>query len=127
MGVAARERHRRPAAGDEARDDDQVEAAHLELALGPFERAPALLAAEQRLTLLLAEPAAEAVRDVVADDRAEAAQTITSGRLRSPAPATTPAVITTVSLGTSGKNASSIETAKTTGYVHQAPDTHWTN
>ena len=55
------------------------------------------------------------------------AQRMTSGRLRSPAPATTPAVMTVASLGTSGKNASIAETAKTSGYVHQAPDTHWTN
>ena len=40
------------------------------------------------------------------------AQRITSGRLRSPEPASTPALITTVSLGTTGKNASIAATAK---------------
>src|SRR5262245_19370562 len=56
-----------------------------------------------------------------------AAKTMISGSWRSPAPATTPAVMTVASLGTSGKNASMAETAKTSGYVHQAPETHWTN
>ena len=37
----------------------------------------------------------------------QAAETITRGRLRSPADATTPAVITAVSLGTTGSIASS--------------------
>ena len=54
------------------------------------------------------------------------AQRITSGRLRSPAPASTPAVITTVSLGTSGKNASIMATAKTTRY-DQSLETHCSN
>src|SRR5262245_42307344 len=35
--------------------------------------------------------------------------------------------MTVASLGTIGKNASIAETAKISGYVHQAPDTHWTN
>ena len=43
--------------------------------------------------------------------------------LRSPAPASTPAVIATVSLGTIGKNASSIAIAKTSTYVHDEPET----
>ena len=43
-----------------------------------------------------------------------AAHTITRSRLRSPLEATTPPVMTTVSLGTIGKNASSIETPKMT-------------
>ena len=38
--VAGRERDGGPAAGDESRDDDDVEAAGLELALGPLEAVP---------------------------------------------------------------------------------------
>ena len=41
----------------------------------------------------------------------------------SPADASTPAVITIVSLGTSGMIASRYATANRSGYVHQAPET----
>src|SRR6187401_212173 len=54
------------------------------------------------------------------------AQRITSRRFRSPAPANTPAVITTVSLGTSGKKASMVATAKIAAYA-QSLETHCSN
>src|SRR6188508_2423107 len=54
------------------------------------------------------------------------AQRITSQSWRSPVPASTPAVITTVSAGTSGKNASIAETAKIARY-DQSLETHSSN
>src|SRR6187551_240211 len=54
------------------------------------------------------------------------AQRITSRRFRSPAPANTPAVITTVSLGTSGKKASMVATAKIAAYARSL-ETHCSN
>src|SRR6186997_945204 len=54
------------------------------------------------------------------------AQRITSHSWRSPVPASTPAVITTVSAGTSGKNASIAETAKIARY-DQSLETHSSN
>jgi hypothetical protein len=55
-----------------------------------------------------------------------AAATITNPTLRSPAAATTPAVITTVSLGTTGKNASRKAMKSTIAYAHpDASETSW--
>ncbi len=69
MRVPGRERDRRPPAGDEPRDDDDVEAAPLELLLRPLEAAACLVGAEQPLDGVLARVLADRVRDVVSDDR----------------------------------------------------------
>ena len=66
----SREGRRGPAAGDEARHEEDVTAAPLEESLGPLDPAPGLLAGEETLLDRLADEAAEPVRRVVAGERA---------------------------------------------------------
>ena len=112
--VAGRERHRGPTERDEPGDEDDVAAAFLELLLGPVEAPVRLLVPEQRVDRALPRPLADPVRDVVAGDGASpggrgSREADVRGRRR---PASEPATITSDSLGTSGKNASSTDTAK---------------
>ncbi len=87
------------AAGDVAGHDQEQAAAFLEGGVGPADGGAVLEAA--------AAGAADLVGDVVPDEGAAAAATITRPRWGVPSDAAnTPAVITAVSLGTTGKNAS---------------------
>ena len=67
LGVAGGEGDRRPPERDEARDDDDVAPAFLELLFGPGEALQRFLVAEQPLHRPLAGELADAVGDVVAD------------------------------------------------------------
>ena len=109
-----RERRHRAAAGDEAGDDDQVAAAFVERLLRPLQAFLRLLAGEEAPLDARAEEVAEREGDVVARrSRPSAAARMQRPTLRPPVLATTPAAIAVASLGTIGKNASSIAIAKT--------------
>ena len=112
LDEAGRERRHGAAAGDEACDDDQVAAALVERLLRPFQALLGLLAREEATLDAVAEEVAEREADVVADDRAERGGEDAELDARPPVPAT-PAAIAVASLGTIGKNASIMATAKT--------------
>jgi hypothetical protein len=67
---AGRERRRRPAAGNEACDDQHVGASLREKRLRPFQPPLGALAAEEAVDDRLPDPAPESVGDVVADEGA---------------------------------------------------------
>ena len=105
-------------AGDEPRHGDQLASTLLKLLVGPVDAALGAFAAEEALDRAFTEPAADQIGAVVAEKRSAAAEAMTTGRLRSPAPATTPAVITAVSLGRMGTSASRNASRKTIAYAH---------
>jgi hypothetical protein len=99
-------------AGDEAADGDEEHPTPLYGPLGSPKASLALLAAEEPAGDAPADAAAQPERHVVAREAPTAAATITTGSESPPWLATTAAVITTVSDGSSGNRTSPAATPK---------------
>ena len=93
--------------GDEARDHDQLAAAFLDLAVSPGDSLPRLLAVEEPLLGSRPVAVADPVGGVVAGERAGRREEDDERQAEVwPEDASTPAVMTEVSLGTIGMSAS---------------------
>ena len=92
--------------------------AHRELALGPADGLPRLIAVKEALLRAGAEAAADQIRGVVAEKRATGSGGDDQRQIEPQAAATTPAVITDASLGTTGTNTSRTAKTKTMPYAH---------